>query len=157
MPYKDIEKRLAASKAYYQKNREKKLAYAKAKYKAVRRRPPGLATTDPAAYQREWNKKNKEKAKLYADRYYLKGYGITLDRYNEMLASQNGLCDICGKPPDRRRLVVDHDHHTGVIRGLLCHGCNLALGKFGDDIAGIEKVLSYLRKQSSAQGASCRL
>src|SRR5882672_8447826 len=44
------------------------------------------------------------------DRYYQKKYGITLDRYNDMLAEYDGCCWICRRPPTRRRLAVDHCH-----------------------------------------------
>lgn len=37
-------------------------------------------------------------------------------------------CNICGAPePDDRRLDRDHDHVTGIARGLLCPFCNRAL------------------------------
>ena len=38
---------------------------------------------------------------------------------------QAGRCAICG---NRRRLVTDHDHHSGMIRGLLCRSCNILEG-----------------------------
>lgn len=50
-------------------------------------------------------------------------YGLTLEDYDKMLNSQNGVCFIC-KERKRRRLAVDHDHSTGRIRGLLCDVCN---------------------------------
>jgi hypothetical protein len=53
--------------------------------------------------------------------------GITLAQYNELLTEQGGGCAICGKPPVKIRLSVDHDHETLRIRGLLCHGCNTKL------------------------------
>jgi hypothetical protein len=53
--------------------------------------------------------------------------GVTVEQYDELLASQHGGCAICGAPPKTRRLDVDHDHRTGKIRGLLCHRCNRAL------------------------------
>ena len=61
---------------------------------------------------------------------YKKLYGITVDRYEEMAMEQNGLCLICGKQPKENRLCVDHCHTSGDVRGLLCHPCNLALGRF---------------------------
>lgn len=50
--------------------------------------------------------------------------GLTLTQYNELLDAQGGGCAICGTTPKKIRLSVDHDHATGMIRGLLCHGCN---------------------------------
>ena len=44
--------------------------------------------------------------------------------YDRLLARQGGVCLICGRPPQTRRLHVDHDHKTGRIRGLLCMPCN---------------------------------
>lgn len=57
-------------------------------------------------------------------------YGIefTTEQYNEMLEQQDGLCLLCDGPPRKVRLHVDHDHETGVIRGLLCTSCNTKLG-----------------------------
>lgn len=55
-------------------------------------------------------------------------YGITIERYDQMFLQQHGLCKICKK--QKRRLVVDHDHETGKVRGLLCDPCNLALNKY---------------------------
>ena len=44
------------------------------------------------------------------DKYLLRKYGITLKEYKEELALHNGVCQICGKPPGKRSLHVDHDH-----------------------------------------------
>lgn len=52
-------------------------------------------------------------------------YGMSEKGYDGLLAKQEGKCAICGGSD---RLVVDHDHATGAIRGLLCHGCNAGLG-----------------------------
>jgi hypothetical protein len=51
-------------------------------------------------------------------------YGMTAEEYDTMAAKQNHVCAICEK---QRKLVVDHCHTTGAIRGLLCHACNNAL------------------------------
>ena len=63
--------------------------------------------------------------------YHLKRrYGITVDDYNRMLASQDGHCALCTLYPDatHERFCVDHDHITGKIRGILCKFCNSKLG-----------------------------
>jgi hypothetical protein len=55
-------------------------------------------------------------------------------------------CELCGRPPGKRALHLDHDHRTGVFRGWLCHMCNLSLGKFGDHVAGLQAAVRYLRR-----------
>lgn len=72
-------------------------------------------------------------------------YGITPDEYAGMLADQEGRCAICRRPPQGRRLAVDHCHTTGQVRGLLCAPCNTTLGKIEDDPAIVERMVSYLK------------
>ncbi len=50
-------------------------------------------------------------------------------------------CVICGV---EEKLVVDHDHTTGEIRGLLCNHCNRGLGHFRDDPMLLEFAAQYL-------------
>lgn len=73
-------------------------------------------------------------------------FGITIKEYNQLLTKQGRKCALCGQRSKNKRLAVDHDHATGKVRGLLCGSCNTALGKFGDDIAGVTRVLEYLRR-----------
>lgn len=56
-----------------------------------------------------------------------KQLGLTLDAYDDLLASQGGHCALCPAIPKTRRLDTDHDHRTGKVRGLLCHRCNRTL------------------------------
>jgi hypothetical protein len=60
----------------------------------------------------------------------LRQFGITPDEYNTMFLAQGGVCAICGKHQKqcKRSLAVDHCHHSGRIRGLLCMSCNTKLG-----------------------------
>lgn len=59
-------------------------------------------------------------------------------------------CEICGGPPGRRALNLDHCHKTKKFRGWLCGKCNTTLGKAGDDLDGLtawfEKATAYLRR-----------
>jgi hypothetical protein len=77
--------------------------------------------------------------------YMLKfNFGMTRDGYDALLSAQGGGCAICGTEPDGQRLAVDHCHDTGIVRGILCFGCNSGLGLFGDDAALIERAAAYL-------------
>ena len=71
-------------------------------------------------------------------------YGLSISGYDLILSSQNGVCAICGKPPKKNRLHIDHDHRTGKVRGLLCFRCNYGMGWFQDDISVLAKVLNYM-------------
>lgn len=51
-------------------------------------------------------------------------YGISSDDYNRLFNLQGGRCAICRNPPAKKQLAVDHDHTTGLVRGLLCSRCN---------------------------------
>jgi hypothetical protein len=63
-----------------------------------------------------------------------------------MLADQGGHCAICPRPPTTTRLHVDHDHKTGLIRGLLCWWCNRKLLPGSRDNADMhEAAAEYLR------------
>lgn len=70
-------------------------------------------------------------------------YGITEEEYDLMSANQNNSCAIC-KQKSEINLSVDHCHKTGIIRGLLCRNCNLALGYLKDDRNRIKEAMKYL-------------
>ena len=56
-------------------------------------------------------------------------------------------CVICG---DETKLVVDHDHVTGKVRGMLCNHCNRGLGHFRDDPTLLEFAAQYLYASADA-------
>jgi hypothetical protein len=88
-------------------------------------------------------------------KYRLKAeYGLTPEDYNIMLERQGSLCALCGATPlsvHHRKLVVDHDHVTGRVRGLLCHNCNLVLGHLGDDVNLMKRAIAYLQRAERSQ------
>jgi hypothetical protein len=75
-----------------------------------------------------------------------KTYGLTHDEYDLILEAQGGACALCRRIP-KKPLHVDHDHTTGRVRGLLCPRCNQTLGRFGDSIEGLQRVIDYLKER----------
>ena len=73
-------------------------------------------------YKRQWYKENQ-------NRIVRSKYDLSLKQYDEMCARQDGLCAIC---KSKKQLVIDHDHKTGRVRGLLCKGCNSGIGLMRD-------------------------
>ena len=76
-------------------------------------------------------------------------YKITPADYNKMLNEQGGKCAICGAIPPfgkYKRLVVDHDHETGKVRGLLCPRCNAGLGFLEFINKHIEQMEAYFKR-----------
>ena len=69
-------------------------------------------------------------------------YGMSLEDKVTLAARQNFQCAIC---LEVKPLCVDHDHLTGVIRGLLCSVCNLSLGGFQDNPVYLTRAISYLK------------
>jgi hypothetical protein len=93
------------------------------------------------AYRREYRQRRKVEER---DAYLRRSFGITQADYDALLERQGGGCAICGKPPGKISLHVDHDHETGEVRGLLCVGCNNALGQFHDDPALLDRAIDYV-------------
>jgi hypothetical protein len=96
-------------------------------------------------YSRQYRAAHPEVARDKRRRFLLRLYGITPADYDQLLAAQNGGCAICGEAPAAgKRLVVDHDHKTGRVRGLLCDKHNRALGALNDDPALVLAALYHL-------------
>lgn len=72
----------------------------------------------------------------------LKIYGLTPAAHAAFLAAHDHRCGICFSG---KKLVIDHDHRTGRVRGLLCDDCNVGLGRFRDDFGLVASAISYLR------------
>lgn len=90
-------------------------------------------------------------------------FRITLEQYEAMLGSQNGVCAICGRPEwvqlkgVVKPLSVDHDHACcpgrrscgQCIRGLVCDACNTILARASDNPSVLLAAIAYL------EGAKC--
>ncbi len=71
-------------------------------------------------------------------------YGLSLSEFELMKKKQKGKCMVCGVRPVLN-LCVDHNHKTGKVRGLLCHPCNLALGRLEKYFDSFKKYLRRYR------------
>jgi len=92
---------------------------------------------------------NSEEIKLEAKKRILKyRYGITYEVYKQMYVEQEKKCLICEKEYElggRNGLYVDHCHQTNIVRGLLCPGCNTAIGILREDKKLFNNAMAYLK------------
>jgi len=113
--------------------------------------------------KREWARQSyatAEGRKRHRERVLRHRYGIGLDHLQAMYELQEGACAICGTNGDlpysqdqrgfggKGALILDHDHSTGELRGLLCRKCNSGLGLFGDSAALLVKAAAYVMEGS---------
>lgn len=92
---------------------------------------------------------NSENIKLEAKKRMLKHrYNITYEQYEQMYVDQGKKCLICEKEYElggRNGLYVDHCHQTNIVRGLLCPGCNTAIGVLREDKKLFNNAMAYLK------------
>jgi hypothetical protein len=84
-------------------------------------------------------------------------YGLTHTSYARLAKQQNYRCAVCGSVPrphsakrGERQLHIDHDHATGLVRGLLCASCNSAIGFLKDSPDIAHAVVVYLTEKAPA-------
>jgi len=88
--------------------------------------------------------------------YYKRKHSLSLEERDSFLQKQNNLCAICGNITNFKlkqghgkniseEAVIDHDHLTGEIRGVLCGFCNTGLGAFKDNINSLKSAIGYLQ------------
>lgn len=95
-----------------------------------------------------WARANREKMAIKSARQ--RGtpiVGLRPGDYARMMEAQQGRCAICGTTAEV--LCIDHCHNTGVVRGLLCHKCNKAIGLLQDDFDVLLSAVMYLRRSTS--------
>lgn len=72
-------------------------------------------------------------------------FDLSSDDYMRLLHRQGGRCGICRNRPRTRRFAVDHDHHSGEVRGILCDKCNHEiLGGAKDSLETLRNAVAYL-------------
>lgn len=81
--------------------------------------------------------------------YGLKTKGFSIALCADIAESQGGACAICAtifSELPTYAVHADHDHFTGLPRGLLCSGCNVGLGSFRDDPDRLKAAIEYLAR-----------
>lgn len=82
-------------------------------------------------YMREYGARRRAQEGWKRGRHLWQRYGLTLDDFDAILLLQARVCRLCfTRLLDDKTTVVDHDHATGQVRGLLHARCNTALGYF---------------------------
>ena len=98
--------------------------------------------------------KQSSKGKLSIRRHkYKKDYGLTVEDFDRMFEEQEGVCAICEKSETWKhrtgvvqRLGIDHRHSDDLVRGLLCHSCNLLISDAKENIEILASAIKYLKK-----------
>ncbi len=130
MPFKDKEARRQYNKTNYAKKRDTILAQMK------QHRDDNIELLK--ARRVETNIKRKLNNKKYMLRY---NYDLSWEDYIAMLEKQDNKCAICRRGT---KLMVDHCHATGMVRGLLCNPCNGFLGRMQENVQLIANIVIYL-------------
>ena len=114
-----------------------------------------------AAHLRSVTKDRKKKQQEVGGRLELRLRKIRSERGEDAaiwFEKQKSMCKICGKTVHKapenskdkqNQAVIDHDHKTGKLRGLLCHQCNVGIGNFKDSIDRMINAILYLSRNSS--------
>jgi len=88
-----------------------------------------------------------ENPNYFRDRNFKDRYGISLQERDQLAVDQDHRCKIClthESKVSRSVLFVDHCHTSGEVRGLLCDGCNKAIGHIKDNPTAIKAALAYI-------------
>lgn len=103
-----------------------------------------------------WERQSRDKIyRTRRNQILRKEFGINIDQYEALLERGGGVCWICCLPETQQSnkkslylnaLSVDHDHQTGMIRGLLCSKCNFGIGHLNDDLENLAKAIDYLKR-----------
>lgn len=111
-----------------------------------------------ASYMRGYYRKNPDQYKKHQgyvsqnDKIYHSNYhrhGLTKEQFDAMVYKYDGLCWAC---KSNQAANIDHDHKhcpggygcSECVRGVLCNGCNSALGFVNDSTETLSRLIEYL-------------
>lgn len=144
---KHRERYLEYKKKYHQENRDKEIEYLK-KYR--------LEHKDEIL---EYQQRNKLHGGTLAwnRRYWLvlrSVYHLSKEEWIKMWKKQKrGKCNICGvqtklvgkgRRSNGKTSCIDHCHKSGQIRAIICHNCNVMIGRAKDDSQILKNAAKYL-------------
>ena len=129
MPYKNIEQQKEYYRQWYQAHKEQHIERTrlwrqahKEQYNECVRQYYQAHKEQHKRYQQNTCKKLGENLNFKQFRDYWKLYFP--DAFQKLLAIQEGRCAVCNVSLEHHKIHVDHDHVTGLVRGLLCWRCN---------------------------------
>lgn len=132
-----LQKAKARDRSYHERTRERQLIRLRLHYANNKQRHADLG--------RVWRSANRQNESL---RSRVRQGILNAHRCPELLLLQHGVCAICGasEAGGRGEWHSDHDHETGLLRGMLCHYCNIGLGDFRDSVQLLLAAARYLKK-----------
>ena len=104
---------------------------------------------------RKWAAENPEKARYHSrSKLFRYKYNMTVEQHEALFASQGFKCAACDSPTpnSKKGWSTDHCHKTGVVRGILCHHCNVGIGHAKDSVKTIHAWIAYLNRAGGVQG-----
>ncbi len=109
-------------------------------------RPCGIMSECKDCIKGRMNHRYKEDPKRVLDMSAARRYNTTIEHIQQLREDADGICQICGNEGKAhyKRLVIDHDHETGKIRGCICSNCNSILGYCKDDPLVLQNLINYL-------------
>jgi len=122
------------------RTKEQKKKYDRAYYLSHRKQILARSAAHHKKHQARTNERQREYHHRVVKWKLIPGWNKAL--YFKKLEEQNRLCAICRvilKEP-----VRDHDHKTGLARGLICHSCNRLLGAASDNSQTLNSAIEYL-------------
>jgi hypothetical protein len=91
---------------------------------------------------RRWRKANPEAVRAAEKTSRRRKYGLTEEEETAAFARFDGMCWLCRVRPAKAR---DHNHETGMFRGVLCHGCNsIVVARADADPDYLRRVGAYM-------------